>query len=337
MTLYSPRLGNALMAVTAGLALTFATTALASPGSGHEGGMKQGHHGCGARGGMMMSRLTVTGQGEARIAPDLAEIRLGVTSQADSAAAAMEQNAEQQTAVIEALKDAGIAAGDIQTSGLNLQPRMEYPENGAPTINGYEATNMVSVRVAEVEKLGEVLDAIVAAGANQINGINFKREDAGATEDEARRAAVEDARHKAEILAEAAGLSLGPVIVMRDAPVADGPRPMMMRAEAARDASTPVEAGELSVSAQVQIDYALRGEKGGKACGPHGGKRGGHGGMQDDGGAEDQAAPADDAGEADPAMETDAAPDEQAETDAEAAGEADVEVEPAPEDAPASN
>ncbi|RNF35451.1 SIMPL domain-containing protein [Paracoccus methylarcula] len=291
MTQYSPRFGRALMAVTTGLALTFATAALASPGSGHAEGMKAGHHGCGARGGMMMSRLTVTGQGDARVAPDLAEIRLGVTSQADSAAAAMEQNAEQQTAVIEALKGAGIAAANIQTSGLNLQPRMEYPENGAPTIKGYEATNMVSVRVTEVAKLGEVLDAIVAAGANQINGIDFQREDAGETEDQARRAAVEDARHKAEILAEAAGLALGPVIVIRDAPVADGPRPMMMRAEAARDSSTPIEAGELSVSAQVQVEYALHGQKGGDACGPHDDKRGGDDAQQDDGEAEDQAAP----------------------------------------------
>lgn len=303
MNHHSPRFGRALMAATTGLALTFATTAFAAPGSGHGKGMKGGHHGCR----MMMSRLNVTGQGESRTAPDLAEIQLGVTSQADSAAAAMEQNAGQQTAVIEALKGAGIAPEDIQTSGLNLSPRMEYPENGAPTINGYEATNMVSVRVTDIPKLGEVLDAIVAAGANQINGISFQREEAGEAEDEARRAAVEDARHKAEVLAEAAGLSLGPVIVMRDAPVAEGPGPMMMRAEAARDASTPVEAGELSVSAQVQVEYALLTEEGRKACGAHGGKRGGDDASHEDGEAGGQAAPADGADEAGSEAEADSA------------------------------
>lgn len=322
MRQFSSRMNRALMAATTGLAVAFATTALASPGSGHGHGMKAGHQGCGGHGAMMMSRLSVTGQGDARIAPDLAEISLGVTSQAESAAAAMEQNAEQQTAVIDALKGAGIEAADIQTSGLNLQPRMDYPENGSPTINGYEATNMVSVRVTEIEKLGEVLDAIVAAGANQINGINFQREDAGASEDQARSAAVEDARHKAEVLAKAAGLELGPVIVMRDAPVSDGPRPMMMRAESASGASTPVEAGELTVSAQVQVDYAMRGGKGGETCGPRGDKHGGHGAMHGDSDKKDHAAPADASGEADPAMETDTAPDAQAAPDGENSGEA---------------
>lgn len=348
MRQFSSRMNRALMAATTGLAVTFATTALASPGSGHGHGMKPGHHGCGGHGAMMMSRLSVTGQGEARIAPDLAEISLGVTSQAESAAAAMEQNAEQQTAVIDALKAAGIEAADIQTSGLNLQPRMDYPENGSPTINGYEATNMVSVRVTEIEKLGEVLDAIVAAGANQINGINFQREDAGASEDQARSAAVEDARHKAEVLAKAAGLELGPVIVMRDAPVSEGPRPMMMRAESASAASTPVEAGELTVSAQVQVDYAMRGDMDGEACGPHGGD----GAMHGDGNEKDHAAPADDSGEADPGapadatsdngsgeadamMQADDTSDAQSETDAGTAGEA--EADEAADEAPASN
>lgn len=296
MTRISSSAGRAGLAASAGLLALLAGPVFAAPGSGHMGG----HSGCGA-----MSRLDVTGQGEARVAPDLAVIQLGVTTQADSAASAMQQNAEAQTAVIEALKGAGLAETDIQTAGLNLNPMMVYAENTPPRITGYEATNMVSIRVAEVARLGEVLDSIVTAGANQINGISFQREDAAATEDDARRAAIQDARHKAEVLAEAAGLTLGPVIVIRDAPMMnEGPQPMMMMMaqDRAKGASTPVEPGQLSVTAQVQVQYALLGEEG-QACGGHGSM---HHGMPGDG---------------------DMAPD--------AGGEAPAEA--APEDAPASN
>lgn len=242
---------GAALAASTGLAIALAGPAMAAPGGGMD------HHGCGP-----LARLNVSGSGETRIAPDLAVIQLGVSSQADSAAAAMSQNGEQQGAVIEALKNSGIPAADIQTSGINLNPLMDYGEGRAPRVTGYQASNMVIVRVSEVDRLGEVLDAIVAAGANEINGINFQRTDAAAAEDDARRAAVEDARHKAEVLAAAAGLELGPVLSLRDAPVRGGPQPMMMRAEAARDSVTPVEAGQLSLSAEVQIEYALKGAGG---------------------------------------------------------------------------
>lgn len=259
--------GRALLALTTGFALIVAAPAFASPHGDHDKGRKGSPHAC-MHHGKKMSRLIVSGQGEARVAPDLAEIQLGVTSQAESAAEAMQQNSEQQGAVIDALKNAGIEAANIQTSGLRLNPRMEYPENGAPTINGYEASNMVTIRVTDVSMLGEVLDSIVAAGANQIQGINFQRDDAEETADDALRAAVEDARRKADIMAEAAGMRLGPVISLRDTPIANGPAPMMMRAEAARGAATPIEAGELSLSAQVQVEYALLGDKGSGNCGP---------------------------------------------------------------------
>ena len=216
-------------------------------------------------------RLSVTGQGESRIAPDLAVVQLGVSSQADSAAAAMQQNASQQTAVIAALTDSGIASQDIQTSGLNLNPQLDYQEGRAPRVTGYQASNMVSVRVTALERLGEVLDAIVAAGANEINGIHFQREDGQAAEDDARRDAVADARHKAAIRAEAAGLELGPVLTLRDtAQGGGGPQPMMMRAQADSVARTPVEPGQLSVTAQVQVEYALTG--GGMDCLPRQGQ-----------------------------------------------------------------
>lgn len=259
MTNLSRSLGRAALAASTALAL--GVPAMAAPGKG-------GHHMCHPG----MSRLTVTGQGEARVVPDMAAIQLGVTTQAASAAEAMRQNAAAQTAVIQALAGAGIAQADVQTSGLNLNPVMDYGEGRAPTVTGYQAGNMVSVRVRDVPRLGEVLDAIVAAGANEINGISFTRDDSAGTEDEARRAAVEDARHKAEVLAEAAGLTLGPVLVLRDTPAPEGPQPMMMmEARAASDAAkVPIAAGEVAKTAQVQIEFALTGQD----CGP---MQGGHG------------------------------------------------------------
>lgn len=259
MTKVSRRLARAALAASTAFAL--AAPAMAAPGKGGHGMCHPG-----------MSRLTVTGQGEARVAPDMATIQLGVTTQAQSAAEAMRQNSTRQAAVIEALTGAGIEQADIQTSGLNLNPMMDYGEGRAPTVTGYQASNMVAVRVKDVARLGEVLDAIVAAGANEINGIGFTRDDSAGTEDEARRAAVTDARHKAEILAEAAGLTLGPVLVLRDTPTPEGPRPMMMEARAASDAAkVPVAPGEVALSAMVEMQFALSGQD----CGPMGGK-GGH-------------------------------------------------------------
>lgn len=263
--------GLAQAALVASTALALGAPAMAAPG---KGGHSMCHPG--------MSRLTVTGQGEARVAPDLATIQLGVTTQAASAAEAMRQNSTQQTAVIEALAGAGIEGADVQTSGLNLNPLMDYAEGRAPSVTGYQASNMVSVRVRDVARLGEVLDAIVAAGANEINGINFIRDDSSATEDEARREAVADARHKAEVLAEAAGLTLGPVLVLRDTPAMEGPRPMMMEARGAADAAkVPIAAGEVALSAMVEMQFALTGQD----CGPMPGGQGhmpeGHGSMME--------------------------------------------------------
>lgn len=285
------------LALSAALAALLTTPALAAP---------QGMS-CGPMSGP--SRLTVTGEGQARIAPDMAMVQLGVTSQAESAAAAMEQTSQQQQAVIEALTGAGIDAAQIQTSGLNLNPLMRYGEGQAPEVTGYQASNLVSVRVSDLPRLGEVLDAIVTAGANEINGITFSREDGAEALDEARREAVADARRKAEVLAEAAGLTLGPVMTLRDQQTGGGgPRPLM-RMEAAMADSVPVQAGEMEMTALVEIEYALSGDAacapmmGGYHHGQMGGGKGGHGhgmGMGMMHAAPDAPAPEASAGEAAP-------------------------------------
>lgn len=250
------------LAIAAGAALIGAAPVLASPSG--EKGAGPGHH-CAAMG-RMMSRISVTGEGESRVAPDLAVIDLGVTSQAQTAAEASALNAEAQSSVIDALKQAGLDEADIQTSQLNLGPIMQHGEDEPPKVTGYRASNSVTVRVTELDRTGEILDAIVAAGSNQINGIRFSREDSAEAEDEALAAAVENARRKAEVMARAADLTLGPVIAMSDMVQSGGPQPMMMRAEMASDASTPVQPGELSVSAQVQVSYTLNGDGPGDAC-----------------------------------------------------------------------
>lgn len=216
------------------------------------------------------AKLTVSGEGRSTAAPDLAMITLGVSTEAATAEAAMSQNSGRQQAVIDALKAEGIEARDIQTSGLNLQPKMDYPNGQAPKLVGYIAQNTVSVRVRDIAGLGGVLDKLVATGANEISGISFARDDMSAAQDQARAAAVAEARRKAELMAQAAGMRLGALRALSDAPVIEGPRPMMaMRAEAKADA-TPIEAGELSVSAQVTAIFDLLPAEDGAAPAPEG-------------------------------------------------------------------
>ncbi|MDQ7261533.1 SIMPL domain-containing protein [Paracoccus sp. PS-1] len=215
-----------------------------------------GHHGMKHS---PVARLTVTGQGQATAQPDLATITLGVSTRAATAAEAMAQNAEQQAKVIEALKAEGIEARDIQTSGLNLSPVIDYQDGQPPKLTGYGAQNSVTVRVRDIGGLGAVLDKLVASGANEISGIGFSREDMAEAEDQARIEAVADARRRAEVMAEAAGMRLGRLISLSDVQMGGGPRPMMaMRAEAAGAADTPIEAGELAVSANVTAVFAMQ-------------------------------------------------------------------------------
>ena len=237
-------------------------------GGGHQGG----HHG--RMHGGPMGKLTVAAPGVSRVAPDMAGITVGVTSQAANAAEAMAANAAAQRAVIDAVRGAGIGDGDIQTSGLNMSPLMEYADGEAPRVTGYQAQNLVTIRVTDLTALGQVLDAAVAGGANEINGINFMRDDAQGAEDDARRDAVSTARHRAEVLAEAAGMRLGPVLVIRDGAPQAPPMPMGMRAmDAKAEASIPVEAGRMDINAAVEMDFALlpqgeAGGAGGPECGP---------------------------------------------------------------------
>src|SRR5690606_8928124 len=150
----------------------------------------------------------VSATAEATRVPDVASISTGVVTQAGDANAAMRANAEQMDKVMAAIKAAGISERDVQTSGIHLNPQYKYAENQPPAITGYQAGNTVNVKVRDLSKLGKVLDAFVASGANQVNGPSFEVDKPEEAYDEARLAALQKARARAKTYADALGLKV---------------------------------------------------------------------------------------------------------------------------------
>lgn len=206
--------------------------------------------------------LNLSATGEVKVAPDMATITFGVVTEAATAREAMAQNAAQMTQVASALRRAGLAERDIQTSGLNLQAQYDYQENQPPKLRGYQATNRVTVNIHDLTKVGGTADAVVAAGVNQIDGISFGLKDPKAAEDEARRQAVTALQSKARLYAEALGVTLGGIRSLNEGGGYQPPQPMpMMFARAAMSdsaGSTPVSGGELSVKIDITGVYDLR-------------------------------------------------------------------------------
>lgn len=205
--------------------------------------------------------IIVTGEGRVDVAPDLATVSAGVETQGDTAEAALAENARRMTAIIEAIVAAGIAREDVQTNQLGLFPIYREQEGGGWTteVLGYTARNMVRVRVRDVARLGAALDAVAAAGANLIEGISFDVADRQPHLDSAREQAVADARAKAELLAGAAGVSVGEVLSIRETQAIDQPFPMA-RAEMAMDSA--IAAGTVELDALVEIVFAIAGGEG---------------------------------------------------------------------------
>jgi uncharacterized protein len=204
--------------------------------------------------------LDVTAEGRTTRVPDLAIIRAGVTTQAPTAAAALSENAARMGRVTAALRRAGVAARDLSTAQVSLQPQYRYAENQPPVVTGYQAANTASVRFRDVARAGPVLDALVAEGANQIDGPQLALSDPDAALDEARTDAVRRARAKAELYARAAGLRVERLVSIDEAgEQAGGPRPpvVMMSARMA-DAKTEVAPGETDVTATVRVRFLLR-------------------------------------------------------------------------------
>lgn len=205
--------------------------------------------------------LQVSAQGEVRRAPDVAEIGVGVVTQAADAQAALKANAEQMNRVVAAVRRAGIEDKDVQTSGVNLQPQYQYGENQPPKLNGYQAQNRVSVKVRDIGEVGKVLDALVAQGANQIDGPSFTLDKPETALDEARRAALSKAQARAKMYADAIGLRVVRIVSIDESGAGfQPPRPMMMaKTEMVMDSSTtPVMPGEQTHSASINVVFELR-------------------------------------------------------------------------------
>lgn len=206
--------------------------------------------------------ITVTGQGQVSRAPDMATISLSVTANAATAAAAVAQVSKNLAGVLDRLKAEGVAERDMQTSGLNLSPVWDSPRPGsnvAPKITGFSASSAISVRVRALDHLGGVLDGVVKDGANGFSGLAFGLADPAPAQDDARKAAVADALHKAQLYAEAAGVKLGAVQSITDQD-GGGPRPVMMMKAApmmADAAPMPVAQGEVELDASVTMVFAI--------------------------------------------------------------------------------
>jgi hypothetical protein len=183
----------------------------------------------------------------------MATIHLGVTTQAPSAREASGANARKMTALLTAIKGGGIAESDIQTSSLSLQPQMGG--GNTPRITGFQASNQVAVKVRELAALSGLLDKTIAAGANDVSGIEFAVSDRSKALDRARRDAIDDARRKAELYAAAAGVKVGTVVTISEATHQPPVRPMMRSMREA--ASVPIEPGEQKLQVSVTVSYEL--------------------------------------------------------------------------------
>lgn len=201
--------------------------------------------------------IRITGEGAVSAVPDIASVSVGVETTADEAAAALSENSEAMGRTIAALEASGIGARDRQTSGLSVQPVYTRPDRGeARELSGYRVVNQLSVTVRDLDSLGGVLDALVSAGANRLGSIDFRIEEPAPLLDEARRAAVADARRAAEAYAGAAGVSLGPVLSISEGGGRPEPRPHAGEVRALA-AAVPVERGEETLRASVTIVWAL--------------------------------------------------------------------------------
>lgn len=204
------------------------------------------------------TRLDIVATGEVSRVPDIAHISAGVVTMAPTASAAIQQNAQRMNAVRAALRSAGIADRDIQTSTISLNPEYRYQENQSPVLTGYRASNQVTVRFRDIERTGPILDALVAQGANQINGPMLSIDEPEAALDEARMQALQVAQRRAETYARQMGKRVGRILSVSESGGGfPPPIPMMARAEMSDAASTKIDPGEQTLSVSLSVSFEL--------------------------------------------------------------------------------
>ena len=207
------------------------------------------------------TRLDINALGEVTRVPDVAVITAGVVSRSPTATAALQDTANKMTRVLAALKRAGVEDRDIQTSNVNLNAEYRYPENQAPQLVGYTASNTVTIRFRDIRSSGKILDALVAQGANQLNGPNLTIDKPEAALDEARAKAIAAGRARAELYARSLGMRVARVVAVNESggyavPPPAPPVPMMARAYE-RD-STSIQPGEQKLQVSVAMTFELQ-------------------------------------------------------------------------------
>ena len=202
--------------------------------------------------------ITITGQGQVSVKPDLAIVETGVVTQAKTAAEALTANTQAMQAVFDAIKELGIEDRDMRTSQFSVNAIHTRPERGeASRISGYQVSNLVSITLRNLDRVGEVMDRVVSTGSNELRGIRFQVEKPGPPMDGAREDAVKDALRKAKIYVAAAGVALGPVLTINEHGGGGRPQPVFARAMAMEAADVPIAAGEQTLSTSVTLVIGL--------------------------------------------------------------------------------
>lgn len=201
--------------------------------------------------------IVVSGTGRVPVQPDVADLRLGVSVSRSTVDEARRDAASTMGAILAAVEAAGVPKKDIRTSLLSVQPRYDYRDGKPPQLSGYELANVVEVTVRDLARLGEVVDGSLKAGATSMDSLTFRLADPAPAEREARILAMAEARSHADVLAEAAGLSITGVSSVAEDGAMSPPRPFAKaeRMMMAADASTPVESGSLEIAVRVTVAY----------------------------------------------------------------------------------
>lgn len=206
--------------------------------------------------------LSVSADGSSEARPDLATLNLGVTTEGQTAQAALQENSRRMTALTQALRRAGVAERDIQTSNVSVYPQQQYREDQEPLITGYQANNTVTAKVRNIDNTGRVIDAAVAAGGNNINGVTFSHADPDAQLDVARRDAIAEARRRAELYANALNMRVHRIVAVSEGGGYSPPMPypMAARMDMANPASPPppIAPGEIETRVSVSVTFELR-------------------------------------------------------------------------------
>jgi uncharacterized protein YggE len=204
------------------------------------------------------TRLDITATGASTRTPDVAIISAGVVTHSQTATGAIQDAAERMQRVTAALKRAGVADRDIQTSNLSLNPEYKYENNQPPQLVGYTASNQLTVRFRDIRRAGTVLDALVSQGANQITGPNLAVDNPDSALDEARAKAIATGRARADLYAHALGLRVVRIVSVNESGGYAPPAPMMMMAARAKAADTNIEAGEQKLEVTLTMTFELQ-------------------------------------------------------------------------------